>query len=524
MEWIPVIKGLFYADVLAHSKTTSFYSQVWNLSQNVDRNVDTQKAGICMCLTPSMIPYITNRGGPMVGLEALSMQGLPIDELLLTRETEDQLADLAGNAMSTTVVGSCIMAALVVGRKLLKEGPNAGNEDAEDSMDIDQPAASGVVLESQIIGEERLLEKPLELSIANEGDLSKILADAQRSARLCRCEGRLDMTDREVLRCIDCGSSSCKKCAGRPEHNFLSIDLVTEPRLSPLDFSKELKSALPMCISVLNVTEELLDALRDRANVPIPEKRWNAWRAAVLRVVKSELRFVEPKRQEIWSAIYQSPTATLELLLHPKQPEWRLYAKPEEHEPANSDVRRILELPVARLSCAGGLLDGRWDFALPYATVVTVSVQGAGEPVPAWEARLGLTGDEFKDRVVYSQLRITVATEDIPSLERDISGVYALLDKCGTANSALHRRIGDDAVLPPLFLFLDPTRCGTPSQDSFVISISKRRYEYGETRPIICKLDPSWRQTGDAAEQKISCEIPVKWVASDTVMLQVRPT
>ena len=40
-----------------------------------------------------MIPYITNRGGPMVGLEALSMQGLPVDELLLTRETEDQLAD-----------------------------------------------------------------------------------------------------------------------------------------------------------------------------------------------------------------------------------------------------------------------------------------------------------------------------------------------------------------------------------------------------------------------------------------------
>ena len=50
-----------------------------------------------------MIPYITNRGGPMVGLEALSMQGLPVDELLLTRENEDQLADLAGNAMSTTV-------------------------------------------------------------------------------------------------------------------------------------------------------------------------------------------------------------------------------------------------------------------------------------------------------------------------------------------------------------------------------------------------------------------------------------
>ena len=51
----------------------------------------------------------------MVGLEALSMQGLPVDKLLLTRESEDQLADLAGNAMSTTVVGACILAALVKG-------------------------------------------------------------------------------------------------------------------------------------------------------------------------------------------------------------------------------------------------------------------------------------------------------------------------------------------------------------------------------------------------------------------------
>ncbi len=69
-----------------------------------------------------MIPYITSRGEPMVGLEALSMQGLSVDKLLLSRETEDQLADLAGNAMSTTVVGSCILAALVCGRKLLKAG------------------------------------------------------------------------------------------------------------------------------------------------------------------------------------------------------------------------------------------------------------------------------------------------------------------------------------------------------------------------------------------------------------------
>ena len=119
-----------------------------------------------------MIPYITNRGGPMVGLEALSMQGLPVDKLLLTRETEDQLADLAGNAMSTTVVGACMLAALVVGKNLLKEGDDddtyevkAGNSgvDAHYNSGVNAgPSTRGV--EDNISGEEGLVEGPLDLS------------------------------------------------------------------------------------------------------------------------------------------------------------------------------------------------------------------------------------------------------------------------------------------------------------------------------------------------------------------------
>ena len=43
--------------------------------------------------------------GPLVGEELLLLQGIPADDLLLTRESDKQLKDLAGNAMSTTVVG-----------------------------------------------------------------------------------------------------------------------------------------------------------------------------------------------------------------------------------------------------------------------------------------------------------------------------------------------------------------------------------------------------------------------------------
>jgi len=482
-----------------------------------------------------MIPYITNRGGPMVGLEALSMQGLPVDKLLLTRETEDQLADLAGNAMSTTVVGACILAALVVGKKLLKAGDDAqsyemkhgkalAKEQVEtDAMDVDKPVEGVFAIEDHIVGEEQLIQRPLDLSVTNTRSLPDLLANAGKSARLCECEGRMDVTNRELFRCMDCGTTSCKKCGGRPEHNPNPIDLVANPRLPPSNFAKELKSTLPMCISLSNITQKLLDNLKDTANIKIPEKRWSSWSSAVLRASQFELRFVEPKRQEIWTAIYQSPAASLELLLHPQQPEWRFYAKPEDSEPANAEIRQLLESPVGRFTCVDGLLGGHWEFALPHTTSIPITIQGSGDLVPSWEARLGLTGEEYKDKLVHSKLEISMPKEKVSKFDRNISGVYALLDKCGTANGALHRKIETEmeSGLPPLFVLLDPHRTND-SEDSFVFTISKRRYEYGESRPIICKLDPTWRQSSEDGEQEVTCHLPFHWISAATVELKVR--
>ena len=465
----------------------------------------------------------------MVGLEALSMQGLPVDKLLLTRETEDQLADLAGNAMSTTVVGACMLAALVTGKKLLKAGDDmqsyemkaSGSSDfeAKDPMEVD-PVES--LPEGTVVGEEQLVHRPLELSMTNSSPFVDLLMNADRSSRLCQCEGRVDMTTRELFRCVDCDTSSCKKCGGRPEHNPATIDFDANPRLPPSDFSKELKMALPMCITLSNVTQELLDSLKDEAEITIPENRWAQWSTAVLRAAGSELRFAETKRQENWSAVYRSPVASLELLLHPQQPEWRLYAQPEDSDPANAEIRRILELPIGRSSLGDGLFTGRWEFALPYVTSIPVKIKGVGEPVLSWEARLGLMSDDFKKKLVHSRLEITVPKDDIGKLDRDISGVYTLLDKCGTANGALHKKEPTevDSGLPSLFMLLDPHRTDD-SEDCFVFSISKRRYEYGESRPLICKLDSTWRQSSEMEEQDVSCCIPCKWVITDYAKLEV---
>lgn len=97
-------------------------STVWNLSQNVDRTIGSNKVDVCPCVTPPMFPYITGCGGPIVGLEALSTQGIPVDRMLLIRKVENQLVDLARNVMSTTVVGVYIIGSMVIGLRHFKKG------------------------------------------------------------------------------------------------------------------------------------------------------------------------------------------------------------------------------------------------------------------------------------------------------------------------------------------------------------------------------------------------------------------
>nr|GAT45746.1 predicted protein [Mycena chlorophos] len=504
----------------------SYKTQVWNLSQNVDRTAASGKPGICPCLTPSMIPYITNRGGPMVGLEALAMQGLPIDKLLLTRETEDQLADLAGNAMSTTVVGACILAALTTGLGLIKSGNDGRTyesksgieplDEQRDAMDVDTVVAG---TQDHVVDEDKLAFKSMDLAVTTSTSLVGLIANANKSTRLCDCEGRTDITTRKLVRCQDCGASSCTKCGGRPEHNPVEIDTNANPRLLPAEFADQLKSTLPMTLNFNGISEELLDALLEDENVP--QKLLTPWREAVSRVSQGELRFVEPKRQDIWIASYESPNAVLEFHLHPQQPEWRLYAKADSNAPAKAEIRQILKAPVGRLRCDGSLLSGVWEIALPKTNEVTVSIEGAGEPVPSWEMRLGLTSDAHKDKKVMSQLKISVPAADADKFDRDVSGVYTLLDRCGTANSALHKKetTKEEAEknLPPLFMLMQPQRT-SQDKDCFVFSISRRRYEYGESRPLVASLDSEWRQPGDVTKTSVMCRVPV-WKTTDALEL-----
>ncbi|KAF8338028.1 uncharacterized protein EI90DRAFT_3279585 [Cantharellus anzutake] len=510
----------------ALGKDPLYKTEVWNLSQNVDRQIGSSRIGIAPCLTPTMIPYITNRGGPMVGMEALGLQGLPVDELLLTRETEDQLADLAGNAMSSTVVGTAVAVALVVAEKLFP-ATSQNNDDAMEVDGVPQPKAThdngNVDDDNAIEGDDELSQTTLDLGDSKIESLPVLLSNALASIRICECEGRDDVVARPVLRCVDCGGTACIKCAGRPEHNYVPIDIEKEPRSRPADFRRVLREQLPMSVTIHGVSMDLLEKTQAGLSsevTKVSETLWVAYKEAVSSILSADLMFREDKRQETWTVVYESSHALLEVHLHHIRSQLLLYAKASPSIPANSPIREMLMHPVARLVCNGGLLSGEWELAIPVSHSVEITVEGKGELVPAWEAKLGLEISHLKNKKVWSSVFIDVDESSQHLLDQKIMGVFRLIDKCGTANSALHVMENRESGMLPLYLFLDPTRCGLPDDDCFVMSSNIRRVEYGERRLIVGSLDKSWRPGSENGPQRVSFSLPVMWVAAPSISLK----
>lgn len=371
-----------------------------------------------------------------------------------------------------------------------------------------------------ISGEDKLTTTSLDLSKIEHISIQQLLADASRSARLCECEGRggSDLTPEQVHRCRECGFVSCLKCGQKPTHDYAPLERYQ--RLHPSDFEKQLKQALPMRIMIDGITEDMLEHLRLTNVSEIPDTTWDMWSGAMRKATMgNELKFKLLKRQEIWSATYDSRFAYVELLLDPQLPEWRLFGKADDDEPANSPIRKMLVQPIGRMRIAldaTSLLEGKWELRLPIQSTLKIQIEGQGELLPSWEAKLGLLG-KFQDKRSWSHIRIS-APQDV-KFDEDISGVYKWLENCGTATGALHKKESTDDT-KPMYFFFDPTRCGESEEDFFVFSTSTRRYAWGEERPLTATITPTWRPSGIKGVETVECYTPGEWVSIKSVSLR----
>ncbi|KAF2711037.1 hypothetical protein K504DRAFT_532750 [Pleomassaria siparia CBS 279.74] len=493
-----------------------YKTRVLQLSQNVDRDTDTQKFGITGCVTPTGIPFLTYRGRPVTGLESLVQQGLPVDEILITRESQSQLQDLAGNAMSTTVVGAVMFAAICIGYKALPKGERQGLSHAD----------SGAEVAHHIKDHAHLVTRSLDLGGYKPMNKTFIIKQAQRSSRLCLCEGRDSLTAHDLQQCHECGHSTCVQCGGNPTHAYKPIPKeFTANRMSPSSFKKDLMNALPLRFR-LHGSSFVSPGVLKTLGLKIAASDWQIFSDGVENALNSELRYDSVKRGPTWVVLFRSSSAQLELHLNPDQVEWRAYAIPAKSLPGNSRHRAILGRPFARMRPSeNDLTTGTWEVYYPANHTFKVHVKGQGQKVKSWEARIGLLEPQFADKRVWSEL--LVSTEDGASnyLDSDISGVYKYLPDCAAAQDSLHKRVGKPSDIP-LFLFLDPHLYKPAADDPFVFSFDISRPDYDKNtnnvkaREVVARMGSRWRPSASKdATQTIDCTVDGKWVSDNQLKI-----
>jgi len=198
---------------------SSFSSFFWNISQNAGKEKHrTAKCGIAGCVTPGGNVFLPHQGRPILGSEKLLLQGIPYFRLLLNNETEVQLGDLAGNAMSLTVVCATMLGALTC-KQLRTECLEAEND--VDPMKLLTKTAS---LPTKALQEH--LDADIALNIAERHrqstipcissvfkQLAPLAREAVEASILCTCEssGRNSSTC-EFVQCRRCGVSCCRDC------------------------------------------------------------------------------------------------------------------------------------------------------------------------------------------------------------------------------------------------------------------------------------------------------------------------
>ncbi|RMY59454.1 hypothetical protein D0865_02069 [Hortaea werneckii] len=459
-----------------------YKTRVVDLSQNVYRAKDEQQFGIIGCITPTAQTFISDAGRAMAAEESLKLQGLPLDKISFTTETQAELQSLAGNAMSTTIIGPAILAALILGHPLVKGGPTVPRPALPDQQSQKARPASEFAEDSE---ETELTDRHFNI------DLAALLRDAERSARKCYCEGSHDLCQKPLQECIECGHTTCTGCGGNPTHQYRQNQILSKDRCSPSEFEQNLRAQVPLQLQVSNTAVLTKPAIGSK----VPDE----YAQAVEKAFKELFSFSRARRSHCWTVTYIAESARLDLVLSGKSIEWRMYALPEKRSACNDELRLLLQEPVARATVQKSLLDAHWQFRVPGVDLISASLHPSATSSPTWWTRSKIPG--FESHQQPDRIDIEIHQDDNSKSEPRIGGSYMYLPKCGTSCDSLYMKKSDHRDERPVYLFLDPTRTGDPDEDCFVFSHEMARLDYDEVRPVLARVKAPWRPWPTAPRQ-----------------------
>ena len=495
--------------------------------------MDTTPEGVIGCLTPKGQQFSTVRGRPVTGLEAIALQGLPIDTLLLTRENQKELTDLSGNAMTSTAVGAALLSGIIATHNVLTRPMGSTS----------QPLSSSSPVLTEMRFSELRDKQALNFDGSSELSLEDIIKMAKASIRLCHCEGQSLTASTSIRRCKSCDHHCCEKCGSMPKHDYVLLGELGAPvRIEPQEFRMRVERALPTRLEIGGFSEK---SLEDFARL-VPDKSEQEWKifcGAILAAFKQEFRFESVKRGHSWTITYRAAYSRLELVFDQDAVYWLLYGQPSESEAGNSPVRKLLAQPLARLTVRGrnmrgypvnalDIITGSWEVRLPTRRTFSIKVTPQGEMTDSWEKKLGLQSEKFVEKQVCTSLHVARTSDSTAGRKfgHELCGDYDLLENCGTACSSLHKKrpTADSRNAPSLFLFLDADRNGPPDQDCYIFSTEIQRLEYGESRYVAAKIDNQWRPPYKASDSEakittspeVDCTIFSHWA---TCFFSLRP-
>jgi site-specific DNA-cytosine methylase len=300
------------------SRDPLHHSFVWDLSQNVTRTqYRTANVGVSGCVTPGGELFLPHRGRTLMGYEKLLLQGIPFSRLRLGPESEVQLSDLAGNAMSVSVISATLLAAICAPelrrqqstgsdstfRRLLAEysgarmslkAQNVKKEELKERQKLAKTFDSIRLRVEPLLRKFRLSQKHDDADgrvLAERGDLNgrrdvdlklasftevlrnmacNLAEESYWSSVLCTCESSGGKTKEGiVMECRDCGLSICHHCSDRHQtasHKLGCLNEGQTDRLDPHVFERKLRCAVP---SLLRLARGWSEAIADAEGLEI---------------------------------------------------------------------------------------------------------------------------------------------------------------------------------------------------------------------------------------------------------------
>lgn len=491
-------------------------SRLIELSQNVYRITDTTMTGIMPCITPTGFPFSTVRGGGITGFEALLFQALDADTLDVTNLSQGDLRNLAGNAMTSTVVAAVIAAALNIFHPILSRG-------------------TGVkVIEGQLLSDLKIIGKLIKVASSTASYHKLSVREATelvfQSRRLCYCEGRIELATDLLQRCNVCGHTTCITCGNHHKHSYDRAGLgLPTSRMHPFQFEKEIKQRIPMSIR-FNIDKssqpfiELMDQMRDNRPKDINQSIWDLTIKDIENALCSDVYYRCSIRRQSWhihfsSPLVEGPSARLELVISDHKTEWFLYATVPATETLNSQRRKFLEkFPCARMRPTGkDLTKGEWELYMPELKSVKAVIKGKGKLIDSYKVKIGL--EDVPETRVWDKCSVELSEDDAKLFDCDITGEYEHAPDCGQAYCSLHVQASSRGTKQPVFLLFDHEKSlRDPSLDSFIFTDDIRRLEYGEYRRAFGRLEPVLHPSGSTTRIMNDASDPDS-AASLTVLL-----